>query len=113
MSCYFFFFNGTATTESYTSGHTLALHAALPILAGPVAAVAEQGAPAWGCAGATGPANWGSLAAEYATCGDGSAQSPIDLGAADAPGRQPMGTVDYKPLPLTINQNNTRMNSSH
>src|SRR3546814_17290509 len=29
----FFFFNDTATTESYTYGHTLALHDALPISA--------------------------------------------------------------------------------
>src|SRR3546814_12932217 len=30
--CIFFFFNNTATTEIYTSSHTLSLHDALPIL---------------------------------------------------------------------------------
>src|SRR5216110_4146302 len=29
--CYLFFFNHTATTEIYTSSHTLSLHDALPI----------------------------------------------------------------------------------
>src|SRR3546814_5307611 len=32
--CHVFFFNDTAPTEIYTYGHTLSLHAALPILAG-------------------------------------------------------------------------------
>src|SRR5213075_1658017 len=32
---YFFFFNDTATTEIYTTRHTLSLHDALPILARP------------------------------------------------------------------------------
>src|SRR3546814_11396984 len=31
VSCLFFFFNDTATTEIYTYGHTLSLHDALPI----------------------------------------------------------------------------------
>src|SRR5216110_4074633 len=31
MLCLFFFFNDTATTEIYTSSHTLSLHDALPI----------------------------------------------------------------------------------
>src|SRR5216110_522739 len=31
--CFFFFFNDTATTEIYTSSHTLSLHDALPIWA--------------------------------------------------------------------------------
>src|SRR3546814_12059903 len=31
ISCIFFFFNDTATTHIYTSGHTLSLHDALPI----------------------------------------------------------------------------------
>src|SRR3546814_3672394 len=65
-----------------------ALAAAVVSVSCPVAAVAEQGAPAWGFAGATGPANWGRLAAEYATCGDGSAQSPIDLGRSEEPSSQ-------------------------
>src|SRR3546814_18690708 len=37
-SCLFFFFNDTATTESYTFLHTLSLHDALPILIFPYGA---------------------------------------------------------------------------
>lgn len=68
-------------------------------------AFAESGAPAWSYEGGTGPANWGTLGSEFATCGSGRAQSPIDLAAADAPGKQPKVVVDYRPLPLTILHN--------
>src|SRR5213075_2032554 len=37
---FFFFFNDTATTEIYTTRHTLSLHDALPILSGPRAFLA-------------------------------------------------------------------------
>lgn len=69
------------------------------------AAAAESGAPAWSYHGEAGPTRWGALAAEYATCGSGRAQSPIDLGAADRPGPQPKVAVDYRPLPLTVLNN--------
>lgn len=35
--------------------------------------------PPWSYEGATGPEQWGSLSAEYATCASGTEQSPIDL----------------------------------
>lgn len=38
----------------------------------------------WTYEGATGPANWGTLSDEYATCGTGMAQSPIDVPRASA-----------------------------
>lgn len=38
----------------------------------------------WTYQSETGPANWGTLSAEYATCGTGMAQSPIDLPLASA-----------------------------
>jgi len=39
----------------------------------------EEGEAAWGYDGDGGPANWGSLDAEYAVCATGTEQSPIDL----------------------------------
>src|SRR5216110_4014938 len=39
---FFFFFNDTATTEIYTSSHTLSLHDALPISAPPARASARR-----------------------------------------------------------------------
>jgi len=36
-------------------------------------------APHWGYEGAGGPANWGSLSADYVVCKDGREQSPVDL----------------------------------
>lgn len=41
-------------------------------------ALASDGA-AWSFEGQTGPAHWGSLGTEYAACGTGVEQSPIDL----------------------------------
>jgi len=68
-------------------------------------ASAESGAPIWSYEGESGPAKWGSLAPEYAVCGNGRAQSPIDLASTGAAARQPTVVLDYKPLPLTIMHN--------
>src|SRR6188474_3983080 len=54
LQCSFFFFNDTATTEIYTSLHTLSLHDALPICTAPPARSAPPGtagdaaSSAWG-----------------------------------------------------------------
>ena len=42
------------------------------------AAVASEG-PEWGYHGDAGPANWGDLDPSFATCNDGTAQSPINI----------------------------------
>jgi carbonic anhydrase len=46
-------------------------------------------------------AEWGDLAAEYATCGTGTHQSPIDLGAASGEDI-PNTLFNYAPVPATI-----------
>lgn len=78
--------------------------AGLAGLAWAVPASAEGGKPAWSYEGGTGPAAWPTLSAEFATCGTGREQSPIDLAAA-RPGPAPTVVVDYRPLPLTILHN--------
>lgn len=50
---------------------------------GPPHASESKDSAHWSYKGAEGPAAWGELAAEYATCSTGSAQSPIDLGVAE------------------------------
>lgn len=35
--------------------------------------------PSWGYEGVEGPAQWGSLAPEFAACGGGTSQSPVDI----------------------------------
>ena len=66
---------------------TLAGSATLALLAGcsssgsadsPESSTAS-GRVEWSYSGATGPQNWASLSPEYATCGDGKVQSPIDI----------------------------------
>ncbi len=47
----------------------------------------EEDEAAWGYDGDGGPANWGSLDAEYAVCATGTEQSPIDLISTDVDAR--------------------------
>lgn len=67
--------------------------------------LAEQSRVDWGYTAGKGPESWGSLSPEFAACRTGHRQSPIDLGATDVPGRDPVVEVDYKPLPLTVLHN--------
>lgn len=70
-------------------------HGAKPASGHDTAPDAHEAAPAkgadahavhWAYAGEEGPAHWGEIAAEYATCATGQAQSPIDLGNGNAVG---------------------------
>jgi len=49
------------------------------LLASIPAFASDAGESAWGYAGPQGPAHWGDLAAEYATCKTGRSQSPINI----------------------------------
>ena len=72
------------------------LLACATVLAVPVVAfAATTGAPHWGYSGHEGPSHWGELSNDYATCGIGKEQSPINIAAAtkaDLPAIQ----FDYK-----------------
>ena len=58
---------------------------------------------AWSYAGANGPAKWGKLGKENATCGTGQLQSPIDIPDASVrKGDIPPLLFNYKPVPLHI-----------
>jgi len=76
---------------------TLALGFSLP-------AYASDAKSHWSYSGEDGPAHWGDLAAEYATCGTGHMQSPIDLGDAEATGSIKLA-ADYKAVPLVVLNN--------
>jgi carbonic anhydrase len=82
-----------------------ALFAAI-LAASPRLAVAQgsgEGHP-WSYEGAHGPGHWGALKAEYAACGTGKHQSPIDIRnakAADLPAIE----FSYSPSPFRIIDN--------
>lgn len=58
---------------------------------------------AWSYSGANGPARWGKLDKEYAQCGVGKLQAPIDIPDKDArKGDLPPLLFNYKPGPLKI-----------
>lgn len=50
---------------------------------------------------AAGPARWDELDTSYEACGEGTRQSPIDLGAAEKGGLPPV-TLDYRAAPLVV-----------
>jgi carbonic anhydrase len=73
----------------------------------PSAAPAGHGAPGdvhWTYSGTGGPAEWGSLSSEFATCKSGEKQSPIDID-----GGTPLGLTDiafsYKPVAVEVINN--------
>ena len=58
-------------------------------------------APHWGYEGEYGPEHWGTLSPDFAVCGTGSSQSPIDIVAGEA-GTLPALSVGYGPATLHI-----------
>lgn len=66
--------------------------------------LASEAKSHWTYTGEEGPQHWGDLSAEYATCGTGHMQSPIDLADAEATGSIKLAT-DYKPVPLVVLNN--------
>lgn len=66
--------------------------------------VAEAPPPApteWGYGIDNGPARWADLRPEYALCGSGTQQSPVDLGGA-TPARLPDVHFEYREVPLEV-----------
>lgn len=58
----------------------------------------------WSYEGETGVAHWSSLAEEYALCGNGKRQSPIDITNSITKNLLPL-EFNYSPIPLTIQNN--------
>lgn len=71
----------------------------------PDATAAEGSKPAWDYEGSDGPSGWAKLSPEFAACGTGRHQSPIDLVEAEKPSSPLSIAINYKPLPLTILHN--------
>lgn len=70
--------------------------------------VAEAGEPTFGYSGAAGPERWGELDEDWAACGEGTAQSPVDIVTAD------LASVDYAELDLVLGTTALRAyNSGH
>ena len=72
----------------------------IPLLCLPHLALAED-AGLWSYEGDTGPAEWGDLSAEYATCKIGLMQSPIELGPGGAAAALEYER-DYRSVPLNV-----------
>jgi methyl-accepting chemotaxis protein len=76
----------------------------LLVLLASFTAYGSGGAAHWTYDGHSGPENWGTLAHEFAACGEGKAQSPIDIKDAK-PGRVEPIETDYQETPLDIINN--------
>lgn len=71
----------------------------------PVAAAPASARPVhWGYAGESGPATWSTLTPVYALCGDGKAQSPINIDKGSVKG-DANWSFDYKTTSLKIAHN--------
>ena len=72
----------------------------------PAGAAQRAAAPrgdSWSYAGKTGPANWAKLDKDFALCGEGVAQSPVDIPDKSVrKGDFPSMLFNYKPSPLTV-----------
>ncbi|WP_197722080.1 carbonic anhydrase [Sulfuriflexus mobilis] len=73
-------------------------------LASSLAFAAAAGKPHWGYEGHEGPAHWGDLAAEYATCKTGKSQSPINISGA-RPAQLADIRFSYQPTTLDVVNN--------
>ncbi|WP_211364189.1 carbonic anhydrase [Propionivibrio limicola] len=60
--------------------------------------------PAWSYAGDGGPENWGHLHADYALCGSGQRQAPIDIRDGIAVDLEPI-RFSYVPAPFRVKDN--------
>jgi len=85
-----------------------ALLAALLLLGGAIAVAAESkddapahARPHWGYSDEDGPARWGKLSPDWALCGSGQSQSPVELGGAKPAGAATLA-FGYKPASLQI-----------
>jgi carbonic anhydrase len=58
----------------------------------------------WGYEGEYGPSHWGGMSKEYATCGSGKSQSPIDISGAEEKDL-PDIVINYKESKLNIKNN--------
>lgn len=74
------------------------------LLASNLAFASDTGEPAWGYEGQHGPAHWGDLAAEYASCKTGRSQSPINITSAK-PARLASLRFHYQATDLDIVNN--------
>lgn len=74
------------------------------MFAGQVLAEQKGHGSNWGYTGEEGPAHWGKLKPEYAVCGQGLEQSPIDIQDALKADLNPL-EVSYKKMPLRIINN--------
>lgn len=70
----------------------------------PETATAHDTSPHWSYDGELGPAIWAQLSSAYATCGAGTAQSPIDIAGAFGESLPPV-TFGYAPANVSIVNN--------
>jgi methyl-accepting chemotaxis protein len=76
----------------------------LVMLSIPLVCFASSGGVHWAYTGNEGPANWGNLSPEYATCKSGTAQSPIDISKTTSANLKDL-EFDYRDTPLKVLNN--------
>ncbi|MGA9289640.1 MAG: carbonic anhydrase family protein, partial [Anaerobacillus sp.] len=61
----------------------------------------------WSYEGETGPSNWDTLHLEYAACGEGEKQSPINIDVSNVELNDDLEALDitYQPTPFSLENN--------
>ncbi len=93
-----------ATAKAEAHGGTAAKVARLRAAKAAAGHVANAHAAHWGYAGAAGPEQWGQLKPEFASCANGSRQSPIDIRSGVKVDLEPI-QFDYRPTPFGVIDN--------
>jgi carbonic anhydrase len=66
----------------------------------------------WGYVGSSGPAEWHSLSKEYALCGSGKRQSPVDIWNEAPADLYPL-QFNYQPIPLLVLNNGHTLQANY
>lgn len=80
--------------------------ASCPVCLSRLAQAADgDGTPHWSYSGADGPSNWGSLHEDWALCGSGARQSPVDLRDPEFVTVPDWIGIRYQRMPINITNN--------
>lgn len=74
----------------------------LIVFAGCPSATSPPTEPEFAYSGDAGPDHWGELSAEWAACGDGMEQSPVDIAGATVNAELPDLVIDYSAAPAAL-----------
>jgi len=74
---------------------------------------AGHGAGEWSYEGETGPESWGVLSSDFALCGSGGSQSPVNVELANVGSTDHTLEIDYQETPVVLTNNGHTIQVNH